>query len=69
MGLLGRSLVGNAVLGLGDAGRVYLDGASPGGWHSGYGAGLYFETLETAVNVVWARGDGDRLYAGLGMPF
>ncbi len=57
------------VIGLADAGRVYVDGASPGGWHLGRGAGVYFETLGTAVSAVWARGEEDRVYLGLGMPF
>ncbi|HUG41673.1 MAG TPA: hypothetical protein VMM12_14385 [Longimicrobiales bacterium] len=57
------------VLGLSDAGRVYLDGDSPGGWHTAYGAGLWFSTLGQAVNLTWARGEEDRLYLTLGMPF
>lgn len=57
------------VLGLADAGRVYLDGASPGGWHTGFGAGLWFATVGHAVNLVWARGEEDRFYLGLGLPF
>ncbi|MBW3554508.1 MAG: hypothetical protein KY466_13415 [Gemmatimonadetes bacterium] len=57
------------VLGLADAGRVYVDGESPGGWHSAYGAGIWFATLGQAVNVTWARGEEDRLYLGFGMPF
>ena len=57
------------VLGLADAGRVYVDGSSPGGWHTGYGGGLFLETMETAVHAVWARGEEDRVYVGLGLPF
>ncbi|NIP82254.1 MAG: hypothetical protein GWM90_24760, partial [Gemmatimonadetes bacterium] len=57
------------VIGLADAGRVYVDGESAGDWHTGHGAGLYFETLETAVYGVWARGSEDRFYVGLGLPF
>lgn len=56
-------------IGLADAGRVYVDGDSPGGWHTGYGAGLWFETLGQAVTVTWARGEEDRFYLALGMPF
>ena len=57
------------VLGLADAGRVYVDGESPGGWHTAYGAGLWFATLGQAVSLTWARGEEDRFYVGLGMPF
>lgn len=67
MELLTKGRLG--VLGLADAGRVYVDGESPGGWHTGYGAGLWFATLGQAVNVVWARGEEDRVYVGLGLPY
>lgn len=33
------------VFGLVDAGRVYVDGASPGGWHTGVGGGVWFSLL------------------------
>lgn len=33
------------VFGIADAGRVYLDGESPGGWHAGYGGGFWFSFL------------------------
>ncbi len=36
------------VFGLADAGRVYLDGASPGGWHTGVGGGVWFSFLNRA---------------------
>jgi hypothetical protein len=55
--------------GLVDAGRVYLDGDSPGGWHTGYGGGLSFRTLGYAATVSWAYGERGSLYATLGMPF
>jgi len=42
------------VFGFYDQGRVYYQGSSPGGWHSGYGAGFYIapvvETLALAVS-------------------
>ena len=42
------------VFGFYDQGRVYYQGASPGGWHTGYGAGFYIapvvETLAFAVS-------------------
>ena len=42
------------VFGFYDQGRVYFQNASPGGWHTGYGAGFYIapvvETLALAVS-------------------
>jgi hypothetical protein len=42
------------VFGFYDQGRVYYQGASPGGWHAGYGAGFYLapvvETLAFSVS-------------------
>lgn len=40
------------VLGLGDVGRVYLDGASPGGWHSVTGYGVWFGLRGNHLKVV-----------------
>jgi type II secretory pathway component PulJ len=57
------------VFGLTDAGRVYLDGDSPGEWHAGYGGGLSFLTLGRLVTVAYAHGEHGSLYATLGMPF
>jgi hemolysin activation/secretion protein len=65
--LLARGQLG--VLGLVDVGRVWFEGASPGGWHTGVGAGLFFRTLDTAIHVAWAHGEENRLYAGVGLPF
>jgi hypothetical protein len=65
--LLVRGNVG--VFAFGDAGRVYLDGASPGGWHTGYGAGLWFTTLGQTVRVSWASGETRRLYLEFGAGF
>ncbi|MBW3554016.1 MAG: outer membrane protein assembly factor [Gemmatimonadetes bacterium] len=52
-----------------DAGRVFLDGRSPGGWHTGLGAGLSFTTLESTLSASWARGEEDRVYLDLGWSF
>ncbi len=59
------------VLALGDAGRVWYRGESPGGWHTAYGAGLFFAFLDRkrAVSATWARGERDSFYVMLGMPF
>jgi hypothetical protein len=57
---------------LADAGRVYMDGASEGGWHTAYGAGVYFTTLDNTITttLLTARGeDGWRTYLRLGLPF
>jgi hypothetical protein len=52
-----------------DAGKVWLDGASPGGWHAGYGGGLWFESFERAVSVAFATGERNRFYLSLDLPF
>lgn len=60
------------VLGLADAGRVYLDGRSPGGWHTSAGGGLWLRILRTGptFRVVAARGEEEvRIYAGGGVAF
>ncbi|HEX5725421.1 MAG TPA: BamA/TamA family outer membrane protein, partial [Longimicrobiaceae bacterium] len=57
------------VLALGDAGRVYVDGESPGGWHTGHGGGLFLEALERVVTLTYVYGDKGRVYLALGMPF
>ena len=67
MTLLTRGRVG--VLGLADAGRVWLDGDSPAGWHTAYGGGVFYETLGSAFSVLYAHGEEDRWYLQVGMPF
>lgn len=57
------------VLGLVDTGRVWVGGASPGGWHIGGGGGLWFEGLGRAISVYFATGERDQLYLSFGMPF
>jgi hypothetical protein len=54
---------------LADAGRVWLDGRSPGGWHSARGGGLSFATLGNAVSLVYAHGETGKVYGYLGLPF
>jgi hypothetical protein len=67
--LIVRGDLGGLVLG--DAGRVYVDGASPGGWHTAMGGGLWFSFLDRAAvaSVIYARGAEHRVYLRLGMPF
>jgi hypothetical protein len=52
-----------------DIGRVYMDGASPGGWHAGTGAGLAFTTLGTTFSASYAHGEEHRVYLRLGQPW
>ena len=37
--------VETGIFGFADAGRVYLDGASPGGWHTSVGGGIWFKPI------------------------
>ena len=39
------------VLGFTEAGRVYMDGESPGGWHTGYGGGIWLGVLKPRANL------------------
>ena len=65
--VLVRGRVG--AFGFGEAGRVWLDGESPGEWHPSYGGGVWFETTGRVLTLTYARADVTRLYAGLGLPF
>ena len=64
--LLVHSEVG--LFGLADAGRVYFDGASPGGWHTSYGGGVWLSSLGHMLSLAYATGETGRLYLRLGMP-
>lgn len=57
------------VSGLVDAGRVWVDGESPGGWHHARGASLWFATPALSVSLTYAHGEDHRLYADFGLPF
>jgi hypothetical protein len=57
------------VFALADAGRVYLDGDSPGGWHTGVGGGLSFQTLAKTFSLAYARGEQNGVYVAFGMPY
>lgn len=60
------------LLGLADAGRVWFDGESPGGWHTDLGAGLWFSALERSqgLSLGLARSpERGRFWFTLGMPF
>lgn len=49
-----------------DAGRVWLEGASPGDWHTAVGASVWFSTPIATVTAEWARGEKDAFYLRLG---
>ena len=60
------------VLGLFDAGRVWVDGESPGGWHTGYGGGIWLALRGTRsiLSAAYAESDEDNgIYVTLGFQF
>ena len=57
------------VLGLADAGRVWYQDESSDTWHTGFGGGLWFQTLSQAFSVSYAKGDEGRFYFKIGAPF
>jgi hypothetical protein len=57
------------VFALADVGRVWVDGESPGGWHTGVGGGVWLSALGQAVTIAYARGEADRFYLQLGPSF
>ncbi len=60
------------ILGLVDAGRVWVDGESPGGWHTGYGGGIWLALRGTrsVVSAAYATSDEDEgVYINVGFPF
>lgn len=57
------------VLGLVDAGRVYVDGESEGGWHTAVGGGVYFETIGRVLGLTYAKGESGLFYVHFGLPF
>lgn len=52
-----------------DAGRVYLEGESPGGWHAAFGGSLWFAMPVGALTFSYAHGEDDRIYVHFGLPF
>jgi hypothetical protein len=59
------------LIALADAGRVFVDGESPGGWHTGLGGGIWVGVLDRArtFSAVAAHGSETALYFRIGMPF
>ncbi|HTK53975.1 MAG TPA: hypothetical protein VL308_18915 [Gemmatimonadaceae bacterium] len=58
-------------LGFADAGRVYLDGESPGGWHTVVGGGLWFGVINpaTGFSVMFTNSRDKRVVLGTGLRF
>jgi hypothetical protein len=67
LNFLVRSDVG--LIALADAGRVWLNGQSDGGWHTSAGGGIWFAALGRAVTLTWAHGEHHRFYFTTGLPF
>jgi hypothetical protein len=65
--LLVRTELG--VFAFSDVGRVWYNGASPGGWQSGYGAGAWLAVFGRSASMAVARGESTRIHAWVGMPF
>jgi hypothetical protein len=59
------------ILGFADTGRVYVDGDSPGGWHSVAGGGLWIGILDpaTGVSVLLTNSRDKRVVVGTGLRF
>lgn len=57
------------VFGLADVGRVWFDGDSPGGWHSGVGGGIWISSLGQTLSFAFAHGEQGRFYLQRGMSF
>jgi len=64
--------LGIGVFGFADAGRVYVDGSSPGGWHTSLGGGLWFQPVRQLYIVRAGIGISDestKLFVMLGLPY
>lgn len=59
----------SGVFGFIDAGRVWIDGDSPGKWHAGIGGGVWLSALGQTLSVAFAHGDSNRFYLQKGMSF
>ena len=59
------------LLGFVDAARVYLDGESPGGWHTGMGGGFWVGVVNPGTNVTVVATDNKdrRILVSLGFAF
>jgi len=60
------------VFGFADAGRVYLDGSSPGGWHTSTGGGIWLRPVLQPYLVRAGVGVGEeatKVFVTLGLPY
>ncbi len=59
------------LIGFIDAGRVYVDGKSPGGWHSAAGAGLWIGFLNpgTNFNILFTNNKERRVTTSIGFAY
>jgi hypothetical protein len=60
------------IFGFGDAGRVYLDGASPGGWHTSTGGGIWLQPVQQPYMVrvgVGVGAEATKVFVTLGLPY
>lgn len=59
------------IFGFADAGRVYVDRESPGGWHKAYGGGLWLGVLKpsTSLTVTFTNHRERRTLFGIGFAF
>jgi hypothetical protein len=57
------------VFGLADAGRVWFEGQSEGGWHASVGGGFWLTSFGQTFSVAYAHGDEHSLYIRRGLSF
>ncbi len=59
------------LIGFADAGRVYVDGDSPGGWHSAAGGGLWIGLLNpgTNFNILLTNNKDRRITTSIGFAY
>ena len=58
-------------IGFTDAGRVYVDGKSPGGWHTASGGGLWIGLLNpgTNFNILFTNNKERRVTTSIGFAY
>lgn len=59
------------LIGFSDAGRVYVDGKSPGGWHTASGGGLWIGLLNpgTNFNILFTNNKEHRVTTSIGFAY
>jgi hypothetical protein len=60
------------VFGLADAGRVFIDNDSPGGWHTAFGGGLWFQPVLQPYLVRAGVGSSEastKVFVTVGLPY